>query len=289
MAGDIAPATVRFASGELEVEVLPERGARLHRVRAYGHDVLRTPPSLATYDADPFFWGGYPMAPWCNRVAPGKVVVGERTIRLASNFPDGTSIHGLLVRRRWRRAADGSFRAGGQRGGWPWRYDARVSYAVAGSSLRAALSVTNRDDAPMPVGLGFHPWFRRPLEIEVPAAAVFARNSLEPVGPEPVTDRLDLRTLRLVPDGLDGTWAGPAGRISLRWPGLGIAARLTIESSTPYLAVASPPGLEAVAVEPQSHAPAGLARLAAGLPGGLELLEPGDSRTLGFELTFEVG
>lgn len=287
MAGTTALEVVRLTSDDLEVEVLPGRGARLHRVRAYGHDVLRTPPSLATYEADPFFWGGFPMAPWCNRIAPAPIVVGGRTIRLPANFPDGSSIHGQLVRRRWRRAADGSFRTGGQRGRWPWRYDARVDYAVAGSSLRAALTVMNRDDAPMPAGLGFHPWFVRPLEIEVAATAVFPRNSLEPVGAEPVAGRLDLRALRLVPDGLDGTWVAPAGPIRLRWPRLGIAARLAIESATPYVAVASPPGLDAVAVEPQSHAPAGLVRLAAGISGGLEMLEPGGSRTLAFELAFE--
>ena len=35
--------TVRIGSDELELELLPELGARLHRVRAFGNDVLRTP------------------------------------------------------------------------------------------------------------------------------------------------------------------------------------------------------------------------------------------------------
>jgi hypothetical protein len=48
------------------------------------------------------------------------------------------------------------------------------------------------------------------------------------------------------------------------------------------VAVATPTSLDATAVEPQTHAPWGLRRLAAGDPDGLALLGPGE--VLGLEL-----
>ena len=36
-----------FSDGNVDVVVLPEAGARIHRLRAFGHDVLRTPADPA--------------------------------------------------------------------------------------------------------------------------------------------------------------------------------------------------------------------------------------------------
>ena len=48
---------VRIGGERLEVVVLPGLGARLHRLRAFGHDLLLSPDDLATYERDPFMWG----------------------------------------------------------------------------------------------------------------------------------------------------------------------------------------------------------------------------------------
>ena len=48
-----------YSSAALEAIVLPEAGARLHRLRAFGHDLLRTPHEPAIHQADPFFWGAF--------------------------------------------------------------------------------------------------------------------------------------------------------------------------------------------------------------------------------------
>ncbi len=60
---------LRVADGPLEAVLLPEAGARLHRLRAFGHDLLRTPSDPVDHLRDPIVWGGYLMAPWCNRLA----------------------------------------------------------------------------------------------------------------------------------------------------------------------------------------------------------------------------
>ena len=97
---------VRIAGGAIEIEVLPAIGARLHRLRAFGEDLLRTPWDLRPHLDDPYFYGSYPMAPWCNRIAAGRTPFHDRVIDLPASFPDGTAIHGQVSRRPWTDAGD---------------------------------------------------------------------------------------------------------------------------------------------------------------------------------------
>ncbi|HEY8168414.1 MAG TPA: hypothetical protein VIF84_06855 [Candidatus Limnocylindrales bacterium] len=271
----------------LEVVVLPRLGARLHRVRAFGQDILVGPDHVATYDRDPFMWGGYVMAPWCNRVAAEPIEVGGRTIALAANFRDGSAIHGQVAIRPWQIEAPGSFVVRGGGDAWPWRFEVRERVAVDGAVLRIELSVANLDDAAMPAGIGLHPWFVGPLELAVPAETVLSPNDDTPATPVPVAGETDLRRLAPPPIGLDGTWMDVAGPVELTWPQLGLQATMRVDAPTACIVVASPPGRGAIAVEPETHAPQGIRRLVRDEPGALAMLAPGDRLRLGVELAFE--
>lgn len=269
----------------VEVQVVPAIGARLHRIRAFGRDLLRTPNSVSTHAADPYFWGGYVMAPWCNRIATGPVAVGGRTVRLEPSFPDGTAIHGQVAAVPWARAEDGmlAVRSGGD--GWPWPYEVGQDIVVTGTSVRVTLRLTNLADDEMPAGIGLHPWFIGPLELAV-ASATFVPNVEPAAEPEPASGRHDLRVLRPVPVGLDHTWldvGDPA--VELRWPRLGLEATVRVGSEAPpCVAVASPASPDAVAVEPGTHAPWGLARYLAGDRRGLRALRPGGTLELSISI-----
>jgi aldose 1-epimerase len=279
---------VRIAGGPIEVEVLPAIGARLYRLRAFGHDLLRTPDDLRPHLDDPYFYGSYPMAPWCNRVPAGPAVVAGREIDLPASFPDGTAIHGQVARRAWDVVGDGTFRvvAGGD--GWPWAYEVEQRVAIRDHTLRLSLRLTNRSADPMPGGIGFHPWFRRPVEVAIAAASVHPSNHATEARPVPVSGALDRRRLTVMPDGLDATWADLSDPpVVLHWPETGIRATMAVEAPTRFIVAATLPGTDAVAVEPQTHAPDGLRRLANSEPGGLALLEAGESLELTASLAFE--
>jgi aldose 1-epimerase len=269
------------ASDELEAVFLPELGGRLHRLRAFGHDLLRTPPDPDEHRAAPFFWGAYAMAPWCNRIAPGRTDVDGVTVDLRPNFPDGSAIHGLVVNRPWTVNDDGTLRcvAGGSDEGWPWPFEVEVRPSVDGATLELGLLLRNRSDRPMPAGIGLHPWFVTPVEVGLPASQVYASNTDSRPDSQPVGGDLDLRTRRTPPPGLDGTWTGVGGPIELRWPLIGIEARLVATPRGP-VAVASPREIGAVAIEPQTHGPDPLRRLLRGEPEPLVRLPPGDELTL---------
>ncbi|HEY9505105.1 MAG TPA: hypothetical protein VIQ27_03955 [Gemmatimonadales bacterium] len=279
---------LKIGGGPIEVELLPAVGARLHRLRAFGHDILRTPDDPAEHRRDPFAWGAYVMAPWCNRIATGPTQVGDRTVDLPPNFPDGSAIHGQVSDVPWGQRADGLLAVRGGGDGWPWRYETTIRVTVHGSTLLIRQSLTNRSDGPMPGGLGLHPWFRRPLEVRLHASQVL-RSNLDPAAMlEPISERWDLRQMQPIPDDLDGTW-GRLGHpaVELRWPEVRVRAALRVRSDAGmWIAVASPADLDGVAIEPQTHLPQGLRRYLASKPGRLHPMAPGATITLTTELAF---
>jgi aldose 1-epimerase len=280
----------RFSNDAIEAVVLPEAGARLHRVRAFGHDILQTPDDLKEHIRDPFFWGSYVMAPWGGRISAGSAVVGSRRITLEANFPDGSAIHGQVYARPWNRDADGSFHVTAGGDGWPWTYEVRLRVEVIRQSLLIGLNLVNTSDDPMPAGLAIHPWFRRPLSVAIRGNAVHPLNTAtQPEAePEPVHGAFDLREPGEMAIGLDATWTDLAEPpVELRWPRAGIRATMRTAPPTEYVVAASPADVDAIAIEPQTHAPQGLRRLLRHEPGGLAMLDPGQALILGVQLAFD--
>ena len=273
----------------LELVLLPELGARIHRLRVDGVDLLRTPHDAGTHRDDPFFWGAYVMAPWCNRAPAEPFEVAGRTVRLRANFGDGSAIHGLVYGRPWEQRDDGSLRVAVDEGegGWPWGFEVTARPEVRGRTVSLGYEVVNRSNAPMPAGIGLHPWLVAPVTLGVPAEAVYPVNTASPPLPSPIEEPFDLRVPGTPPPGVDATWTDlttPA--IELAWPSLGLGATIEVEAPRVCVAVAAPDAPRAVAVEPQTHAPDGLRRIARGEPDAPHFLEPGASLRLALRLTF---
>lgn len=274
-----------FGNEELQLVVLPTAGARIHRLSAFGRDLLRTPDDPAQHLAEPLLWGAYVMAPWCNRLQAGPMQFDSRPLELTPNFPDGTAIHGEVYASRWSVQPDGSvvIQAGGEQ--WPWRYEVSERVALEGTSLRLMLALTNRDDGPMPGGIGIHPWFLRPDAVAIHANEVFPNNLQTDADPLPVSGPLDLRTPRTMPPGVDATWAGlsdPA--VGLSWQG--VQATMRVHATQAFIVAASPHDVDAVAIEAQTHAPDGLRRLINGEPAEMAMLNPEETLSLTVQLDF---
>ena len=140
----------------------------------------------------------------------------------------------------------------------------------------------------MPAGMGIHPWFRRPLRIAIHADEVFDDNLATTALPRPVDGALDLRAMRVMDDDLDGTWAGLGDPpVELQWDELGLRMTMRTSPAAPYIVAASPGVVDAIAVEPETHAPQAIRRLIGGEPGGLAMLPPGDALEMGIDLAFE--
>ncbi len=278
---------VRLANDSLEVTVVPAYGARLHRLRAHGRDVLRTPDDVAVHEREPFFWGAFVMAPWCNRATTERTTIAGREVELPANFADGSAIHGQVYLRPWRRSGDSEFSIEHGADGWPWRYAVRLLIALEGATLRLAQELTNLSDSAMPGGVGIHPWFAGQPRIAIHGRRVYRANTNPESEPVPVAGRLDLREATQMAKGVDATWvdlADPAAEII--WPRLHMTMRSLTQ--TPHLVAANLPGIDAIAVEDETHAPRGLSRLLGGEPGAVTLLDPGATLRLTTVLDFII-
>ena len=142
--------SVVLRGDDIELTVLPGVGARVHSLRVRGHELVRSPADAAQHVAEPFFWGGYIMAPWCNRLATGPVAVAGRTINLAPNFPDGSAIHGQVYDAAWQRTDDASFAIERDGDGWPWRYRAEIDYRLEGRHVAITQRLRNLGGEPCP-------------------------------------------------------------------------------------------------------------------------------------------
>jgi len=274
---------------EIELTVLPGAGARLHSLRVRGRELLRTPDDPAQHMSDPFFWGAYVMAPWCNRITPGPIAVGGRTVDLEPNFTDGSAIHGQVYAAAWQQVGDASFEIEHEGDGWPWPYRAMQEVSVEGLRVSIVQRLTNLSDDPMPGGIGIHPWFPTPVEVRINSALTYGNAKASTVHAVPVAGDLDLRERAPLAQGVDATWADPGNpAFELWWPN-GLHAAVRALFPTLHVVAAYAPERAAIAVEPETNAPQGLRRLLNGEPGALALLEPGREICLPITIDFDGG
>jgi aldose 1-epimerase len=152
------------------------------------------------------------------------------------------------------------------------------------------LALTNTDDSPMPAGVGLHPWFAGPPLLRIPAELAYDDNTISSPQARPVAGDYDLRTLSEMAVGMDSTWTGLVERrVQLAWPDQRVRCEMVASSDGNLVFVsARPPKIDAIALEPQTHAPQGLRRLLRQEPDPMTLLAPGESLSVEMTLNFSL-
>jgi aldose 1-epimerase len=154
----------------LEFDVDADHGARLSSLRVGGRELLWNDERSSS-----FAWGCYPMIPWAGRVRRGHFAFrGEQYTLPITMAPH--AIHGTCHDRRWRHESDGSYTI--ELGpDWPFGGRARQRFDLIneGSSLHCTIEVT-ADARAMPVSVGWHPWFRRPVTLSFLARSMYKRD-----------------------------------------------------------------------------------------------------------------
>ncbi|MBS0519709.1 MAG: aldose 1-epimerase [Proteobacteria bacterium] len=268
-------------AGRLAVDLAPHAGGSIARFSVDGVDVLR-PMAAADIDAGRGNEAAaYPLVPFSNRIANGRLDFEGEVFRLARNWPGVCHpMHGDGWSHAWTVAhADGQVaeivyeheRAGAQ-GGWPFRYRARQRYCLEADRLVVAMAFENLEDRPVPAGLGLHPFFVREADTELfcRCQAVWRTDAeVLPVERIPVPAAWDFGTSRRVNEvALDNCFDGWDGKAVVVWPRRRL--RLDLEASEPFrhLVIYVPPAQAYFCVEPVSHASGDVGTLPLG-PGAV--------------------
>lgn len=159
------PNLITLKNVDSEVLLCPDIGAAIARYTWCGHAVLRPTPDDAIAQGLVRQMGSYPLMPYSNRIAHGKFLVGEKSYSLRANFaPSPHATHGFGWQRAWAVATTTDHSVAlilkhAPDIDWPFACEAKQQIELLDNSLRLTLSVVNLDNAPMPAGLGFHPFF----------------------------------------------------------------------------------------------------------------------------------
>lgn len=208
-------------------------------------------PVFDGYDVDAMCDGarGQTLVPWPNRVRDGSWHWDGEDRQLALTEPaQHNAIHGLLRWVGWQvtdvSANRVTFRATSYpQPGYPWPFDAEVTYALDDDGLTVTTSVTNRGTTQAPVAAGAHPYLSAgtPLiddcELVVPGDVWLPTGEQQiPTGREPVEGSpydfreprrigdlaIDYAFAELRRDAEDRAWVwltAPDGRRSGLWVG----------------------------------------------------------------------
>jgi galactose mutarotase-like enzyme len=258
--------TLRDVASRALLELAPARGGLVTRLQLRGEEILFL-DEATFHDTGKSVRGGIPILfPIAGKLGTSDAQFSGRPIHLPQ--------HGFARNLAWDvvdetdRLAIALRASEATRPGFPFEFEARVSYRLQGDSLSVEAQITNRDSVAMPVHLGFHPY------LWVPAAAKGA-SAIEAAA----TRAFDNRTgaeVAYAPPALGGDevdlhlWDPRGGAVRLRAPG-----RPTVRldyGGFPVVVVWTLPGRDFVCVEPWS-APGGA--LASGR--GLRSLDPGES------------
>lgn len=257
---------ISISSGDYSLDVLPELGGAVGALRFRSVDILRPGSPQAT---DPLEAAAFPLIPFANRIAHGAFEFDGTAVRLKKTAPGQPhALHGQGWRQPWgvqegqsdRIALSFEHRAGE----WPWHYAARQEISLDGEGLEVLLSVENRSERPMPIGLGWHPYFRRSHRLRL-------RAHVEGVW---LTDEECLPTQRIegahfgdwsrggrLPNALiDHCHAGWNGTAEIEWPEEMLCLRLSASQPLRWLHLYAPPAEDFFCIEPVSHMPDALNR-----------------------------
>ncbi|CAN5145469.1 aldose 1-epimerase [soil metagenome] len=274
--------TVVLLTPRARVELLPALGCAVGRFTWDGRDVLRPAPVGTT---DVLETGGFPLVPFCNRIRDGRFSFGGREVTLAPNLGDHPhALHGQGWRGVWSVVSASETQAvlafDHASGEWPWAYRAEQRFVLGDEGLRIDLSVTNTGTEPMPVGLGFHPYFpaRAGERLQAGVTGVWmidadclptihvdgAWRSDWAAGAETAVSEL-----------IDNCYTGWTGVATLSAPG-GASTTLKASPECRWLHVYSPPGADFVCAEPVANRPDPFS----GDDSGIKVLAPGETASV---------
>jgi len=138
---------------------LPEQGMRMLQATA---DL----PGLGETDLlvdEPF--GGALLIPFANRIRGGRLPANWKGRKPGA---EPCAMHGLVLQSRFEVLEQSTYRvlatldAGNFGGNWPSRAFIRVEAVMWCSAIDIIVDVANAGDETMPVGVGWHPYFRIP-------------------------------------------------------------------------------------------------------------------------------
>lgn len=304
---DVRIYTLKDNETGAEAEIVPKLGNTCigfrRTLRGESVELIEPVSSIAEVRERPSGFGNPILFPFPNRIREGKYTFEGKTYEFEEKTDMGNSIHGLVYTRPWQvesaqASDDGAVLISrfemsdfpGLKRQYPFPFELRVTYTLKDGILLFDVDVKNTGDGNMPMGFGIHPYFSAPLFrstdpaeciIQVPASQYWELEEFLPTGKIiGVSGKYDLREGKPFEDmKLDNVFTGLGGK----------AARCTIDDkpkrgrfvleSDPQfreIVVYTPPGRNAIAIEPYTCTTNAVNLQQQGIDAGLIVLKAGE-------------
>jgi len=168
------------AAHGVEVSILPSFGNRAYKMNVHKNNILYFPIPDISQAQKTLGLNGIPfLAPWANRLgeqafwANGKKYPFNMTL---GNVRSPIPIHGLLSGSSFWHVTEAAADAQSAHvtsklefwkypdlmAQWPFAHEYEMTYRLSSGVLEVQVTVTNLSAEPMPISLGFHPYYRIP-------------------------------------------------------------------------------------------------------------------------------
>jgi aldose 1-epimerase len=210
---------VNFETGEF-VSVLPNLGATVRELvlQCGGKliSVLEFPQSHEE-TLENKHYAGVKLIPFPGRIVDATYQFEGKTHKLKVNSSNNFAIHGFFVDKPYqlvKTKVSGNSASivltsahDGRTKGYPFKFEVRLTYELTGGSFTCVTEIRNTDSKPIPIGDGWHPYFKtsgsvRRLRLSMPAHSVVEVTPMKvPTGemrkPVPIRSTLPLSNKRL--------------------------------------------------------------------------------------------
>jgi len=310
----IAVVRLTDTAHQVEVNIVPSVGNLAYEMKVHGHNILYFPyADLAEFARHPAQCAIPFLAPWGNRMTEnGFWANGKKYTFNAGlgNLRGPLPIHGLLgTSPLWHvtEVAAGAaaahvtsrlefWKEPDLMAQWPFAHEYEMTYSLANGVLEVRLTVRNLSSQPMPLMVGFHPYYRIPdiprdeWMVRIPARKrVVADQRLVPTGeftPMDLPSPLPLKD-RTLDDGFIDLDRDAEGRAHFSIEAAGRAVEAIFGPKYPVAIVWDPPAppgqtRDFICFEPMTAVTAGVNLAHEGKYSGLQTVAPGASWTESF-------
>ncbi len=164
--------TVSLERGSVRLTVSPNDGGRLSSLVIAGRERLVTDTTRGL-----FGWGCYVMAPWAGRLRNARLDWDARSFEFNANA-GVHSLHGTTINQRWNVVEEATSRAVLRTDlASPWPFGGEVIHTIELGDHSLDLELEVRSTEPMPIQVGWHPWFVAPVRLQHSFRAMYVRGA----------------------------------------------------------------------------------------------------------------
>jgi aldose 1-epimerase len=289
----------------VEVSIAPSIGNRAYEMKVHGGNILYLgAEDVGKLQARPGLSGIPFLAPWANRIADGgfwangKKYTFNGELGSARVAATGIAMHGMLStsplwevtaikadkNAAWLTSRFEFWKHPELMANWPFAHEYEMTYRLSGGTLEVITTVINRSVEPMPLALGYHPYYNLPgvprdqATAHIPArTAVVTDSRLIPTGEMKPMDLPDPTPLtgRTLDNGFTDLIRDPQGRAVFSVEGGGKKIEVTYGPKWIVAVVWEPANQNFICFEPMAGITNGVNLAHEGKYKDLQVLAPG--------------